>query len=147
MNATTLEHDYYHLRTELGVSDQGYSHSPEQPIHGTGQGSGNSPMIWCFLSSTLFDCYQTRATGAVYECPDRSLHTKIHMIGYVQTNQFCLDPQPSPRTLLTLCNAMLNYGTISYGPLAANWNSLNALTNSCIGRSPQKEPPSWQEAL
>ena len=56
-NAKTLEHAEYRIRTELGVSPTGYTHNEENPIYGTGQGSGNSPMIWCFLSSVLFDCY------------------------------------------------------------------------------------------
>jgi exonuclease III len=56
-NAKTLEQAEYCIRTELGVSPAGYTHNAENPIYGTGQGSGNSPMIWCFLSSVLFDCY------------------------------------------------------------------------------------------
>ena len=53
-NARTLEQAEYRVGTELGVSETGYTHSPEYLIYGTGQGSGNSPMIWCFLSSVLF---------------------------------------------------------------------------------------------
>ncbi len=47
-NSKTLEHAEYWIRTELGVAATGYTHSQEYPIYGTGQGSGNSPMIWCF---------------------------------------------------------------------------------------------------
>jgi hypothetical protein len=56
-NANTLQQAKFHIRTELGLSPSFYSHTDEQPIYGTGQGSGNSPMIWCFLSSLLYDCY------------------------------------------------------------------------------------------
>lgn len=58
-NACTLETAEYRIRTELGVSSTGYTHpdAHTQYMTGTGQGSGNSPMIWCFLSSVLFDCY------------------------------------------------------------------------------------------
>ena len=57
-NACTLEQAIYRIRTELGVSTDSYSHCRDHPIHGTGQGSGNSPArIWCFLSSVLFDCH------------------------------------------------------------------------------------------
>ncbi len=80
-NVRTLEAAKYKLKTDHGVSEQWYQHNSESPIYGTGQGSGNSPMIWCFLSSVLFDCYDTRAHGAIYELPDRSLTTKLHMIG------------------------------------------------------------------
>ena len=50
-NASTLLQAKYHIRTELGLDEEGYSHCHTQPIYGTGQGSGNSPVIWCFLSS------------------------------------------------------------------------------------------------
>ena len=46
----TLFRAAYHIRTELGVSPTGYSHTDFWPIYGTGQGSGNSPMIWLFPS-------------------------------------------------------------------------------------------------
>ncbi len=54
-NAITLEQATYRFCTELGVPDTGYSHSQNHTIYGTGQGSGNSPMICCFclLSSLI----------------------------------------------------------------------------------------------
>jgi hypothetical protein len=52
VNASTLKHAKYKLKTELGVSKQGYSTCTLFPLHGIGQGSGNSPLIWCFISST-----------------------------------------------------------------------------------------------
>jgi hypothetical protein len=52
--AETLFRAKYHIRTELGVSPTSYSHTDLLPIYGTGQGSGNSPMIWLFLSCLLF---------------------------------------------------------------------------------------------
>ncbi|KAI2496876.1 hypothetical protein MHU86_17623 [Fragilaria crotonensis] len=65
-NASTLEQAEFHVRTELGISPIGYHHESDFPIYGTGQGSANSPAIWCFLSSTLFDCYDTQADLATY---------------------------------------------------------------------------------
>jgi hypothetical protein len=92
-NAKTLEQATYRIRTELGVSDTGYSHSQDHPIYGTGQGSGNSPMIWCFLSTVLFDCYDDLAYAATYCHPDRSHPMELGMVGFVddsngQTNEF-----------------------------------------------------------
>jgi Reverse transcriptase (RNA-dependent DNA polymerase) len=104
-NVCTLEKAKYRLRTEIGLSEASYSHTVENPIYGTGQGSGNSPMIWCFLSSVLFDSYETKANGAIYETPDKLLRTKLHMVGYVddsngQTNAFLDNIQPTDRLLL-----------------------------------------------
>ncbi|KAI2496776.1 hypothetical protein MHU86_17710 [Fragilaria crotonensis] len=82
-NAKTLENTEYRIRTEMGVSTTGYTRSSENPIFGTGQGSGNSPMIWCFLSSVLFNCYDKLSHKATYCYPDRSNELNIGMIGFV----------------------------------------------------------------
>ena len=92
-NAFTLKNARFHIRTELGLSDTSYSHSETHPIYGTGQGSGNSPMIWCFISSLLFDCYEKSASSATYCNPDWSNHIDLSMIGFVddtngQANSF-----------------------------------------------------------
>ncbi|KAI2506413.1 hypothetical protein MHU86_8039 [Fragilaria crotonensis] len=93
VNANTLELSEYRIRTDLGLAEKGYRHSAEQPIYGTGQGSGNSPVIWCFISSILFDCYEECAHLAQYSTPDNGRHITLGMIGYVddsngQTNCF-----------------------------------------------------------
>ena len=92
-NAKTLEEASYHVRTELGVSSEGYRHSDEFPIFGTGQGSANSPAIWCFISSVLYQGYDTLASPASYCSPDKTGRVDLGMIGFVddsngQTNQF-----------------------------------------------------------
>ena len=46
VNTAMLEQARYHIKTNLGVSKEHYSHSMDNPVHGTGQGSGNSPSIW-----------------------------------------------------------------------------------------------------
>ena len=92
-NARTLEGASYHVRTELGVSKENYTHNAVDPIYGTGQGSGNSPAIWCFISSLLYHCYDEDASPASYCFPDKTHHVSIGMIGFVddsngQTNAF-----------------------------------------------------------
>jgi hypothetical protein len=66
VNGRTLELARYHLKTDLDISTEYYQHSPEYPIYGTGQGSGNSPYIWCFVASTLFDAFAEKAHGAYF---------------------------------------------------------------------------------
>jgi hypothetical protein len=95
-NAETLRLAEYRVRTELGLSPTGYCHSPKYPIYGTGQVSANSPSIWCFLSSVLFDGYNSQALPATYFDPNLQTHVKLGMIGFVddcngQTNQFDSD--------------------------------------------------------
>jgi hypothetical protein len=96
MNTRTLRDAQYHIRTELGLSTTSYTHHQDMPIYGTGQGSGNSPMIWCFISSLLFDCYDALAHHASYCNPDRTNQIHLNMIGFVddsngQVNSFECD--------------------------------------------------------
>ena len=92
-NAHTLEHAQYRIRTDLGLATTGYSHSAETPIYGTGQGSANGPMLWLFIDSVLYDCYEAKAHPAVYCTPDKKNRFELGMAGFVddsngQTNQF-----------------------------------------------------------
>jgi hypothetical protein len=89
------------------LSEESYSHCIAFPIYGTGQGSGNSPVVWCFLSSILFDCHASKAHGAVFESPDKKSSIQLFMIGFVddsndQVNIFTADHLPTPRTLITM---------------------------------------------
>ena len=85
-NAKTLEGAHYHIRTELGLSQDCYTHSPEHPIYGTGQGSTNSSSINLFQASVLFDCYDTKAYPATYATPNGKHPTKLGLIGFVDDN-------------------------------------------------------------
>ena len=106
-NVKTLHAARYHVRTDLGVSESHYSHTPEHPIYGTGQGSSNSPMIWCFISSLLFDCYEKIAFAAKYCNPDRTNDIELTMIGFVddtngQVNSFFdIESQATLRDLMS----------------------------------------------
>jgi exonuclease III len=105
VNAQTLEQAHYHLKTNLGVSEGFYTHSNTQPIHGTGQGSGNSPTVWCFVCSALFDAFESRAHGASFGSYDTTVNTKIYMTGYVddctqRVNDFHNPHQPDTNVLI-----------------------------------------------
>lgn len=107
VNNLTLEKAKYHLKTKLGISEQFYSHSSSHPIHGTGQGSGNSPTIWCFLCSVLFDAYESTAQGATFSDYQNKTSLPIFMIGFVddctqRANLFNATPQPSSYTLIDM---------------------------------------------
>ena len=80
----TLREAKYYLKTKFGLSDEHVSHTSKMPWFGTGQGSGNSPMYWLVISSTLFDVYQQKATGgATYQSPDGTLTMQIYQLGFV----------------------------------------------------------------
>jgi hypothetical protein len=88
-----LQEARYHLKTKLGISKSFIKHSTQFPWFGTGQGSGNSPMVWLFICSTLFDTYEEHAHGSTYESPDRAIKQAIKIVGFVDdtrnsTNKF-----------------------------------------------------------
>ena len=105
VNATTLKEAKFRLKTMMGVTEEFYQHCEFFPIYGTGQGSGNSPQIWCIISSVLFDCHAARAHGATFESPDRQETVQLFMIGFVDdstssVNDFLSNAQPQPEMLV-----------------------------------------------
>jgi hypothetical protein len=65
MHSTTLKKVRYHLKTKHGISTNYYSHSDETPVHGNGQGAGDSPSPWCQQSAMLFDLYADINQGTI----------------------------------------------------------------------------------
>jgi hypothetical protein len=95
-NAATLEQAEYRVRTEVGLANTGHRHTSEFPTE-QGTGSANSPAaIWCFLSSSRFDCYEKTPYQAGYTDPSQGKTVNVGIIGIVddchgQTNQFTSD--------------------------------------------------------
>jgi len=83
IHASTLQQARFHLRTLSGISEQFYTHSIEFPVYGSGQGSGNSPGIWLFISSTLCDIHNKHSHGATFTNPDGTESVTISMVGFV----------------------------------------------------------------
>ena len=83
VHAKTLQEARFHLKTAAGISHTYYSHTHSFPIHGTGQGSANSPSIWLFISSTLFDVHGEKSNGAKFISPDGLHRVKFSMVGFV----------------------------------------------------------------
>ena len=109
VHASTLQNARFHLKTASGVSDRYYSPCKQFPIHGTGQGSGNSPSIWLFISSTLFDVHSSLAHGVRFVSPDGQLQVKFSMVGFVDDSTGnCNDFQPQTETNI---NALLRMMT------------------------------------
>jgi hypothetical protein len=83
VHAETLRQAKFRLKTDMGVSDGFYKNCQAYPIFGTRQGSGNSPVIWGFISSVLFTCHENMARGAIFESPDKSMTIRFFMVGFV----------------------------------------------------------------
>jgi hypothetical protein len=105
VNAKTLEEAKFKIKTMLGVTEEFCQNCLLFPIYGTGQESGNSPQMWCVISSVPFDCHAERAHGATFESPDRSESITVCMIGFVDdstssVNDFFSNTQPDPKVLV-----------------------------------------------
>jgi hypothetical protein len=83
IHAQTLEEAEFKLKSATKVSETSYRHCIKFPIHGTGQGSSNSPTIWCFISSVLFQCHNEKASGMLFTSPERDMVVRFNMVGFV----------------------------------------------------------------
>ena len=83
VQAATLKEAKYKLNLSSKTSTASYRLCKKFPIHGTGQGLENSPMIWCFLSSILFDCHNQKAHGLTAASPDEDIIVSFSIIGFV----------------------------------------------------------------
>ncbi len=104
VHAKTLKETKYKLKTSMGISDEFYTNCEAFPIYGTGQGSGNSPAIWCIVSSVLFAAHEDKGHGAYFCSPDQEMSVSLSMIGFVadstgQVNKFTDTTQPTPEFL------------------------------------------------
>jgi hypothetical protein len=78
-----LEQAQYHVKTRLGVSENWYSSTESQPLHGCGQGSRLAPALWCMVSTLALQCLSSRVDGVRLVDPRRQFQTRRCSDGYV----------------------------------------------------------------
>jgi hypothetical protein len=64
-------------------------------------------MIWCFISSTLFDCHQQESYGAVFQTPNRTVSVAFSIVGFINdstctSNDFSLSVPLPPEYYIQL---------------------------------------------
>ena len=113
MHGKTLQEARYKLRTAIE-----YSHSTQFPLYGSGQGSGNSPALWLFISATLFDVHDRFAHGATFRTPSGDTSVQLKLSGFVDdTNASLNDWQPQHQVELDTLLTRLTHD-------AQTWNDL-----------------------
>ena len=83
VHVATLKEAEYKLKLSSKTSNTSYRHCKKFPIHVTGQGTGTSPMIWCFISSILFDCHNQKAYGLTTASPNGDVVVSFSIIDFV----------------------------------------------------------------
>ena len=79
----TLDKSKYHVKTQLGVSEESYSTNDHHTIHGPGQGGRASPAIWTIISCLLMKCMKTKSEGAQFMDPSYQIEVKKISSGFV----------------------------------------------------------------
>jgi hypothetical protein len=105
VHAQTLEEAEFKLKASDKVSETSYCHCIKFPIHGTGQGSTNSPTIWGFVLSVLFQSHDKKAPGMLFQLPSSNMIVKFNMIGFVYDSTCITGGEPSD-TLQQVINKM-----------------------------------------
>lgn len=101
INGNTLKEVKYVLKTQSGVSEKSYQYFNLFSIHGSGQGAGNFPGIWCCISSNIFVCYKKKANGEEFYYPDMKVQCNMFMTGFFDETSGSTDSffQPSQMPL------------------------------------------------
>lgn len=63
MMIDTIQNCSNSIRTAFGDSERSYGCTPDEPFHGTGQGSGSSPDIWFAITAVLIDALLHERVG------------------------------------------------------------------------------------
>ena len=105
VHAQTLEEAEFKLKASKKVSETSYRHCIKFPIHGTGQGSTNSPTIWCFVSSVLFQSHDEKASGMLFKSPSGDMLVRFNMVGFVDDST-CITGGEENDTLQQVINKM-----------------------------------------
>mgnify|MGYP000208384865 CR=1 FL=1 len=93
----------FHIKTQMGVSEEYFSHSEEKPIHGSGQGRRDSTDEWLNLSSMIIKLMHEVSQGVSFSDPLSTAEIKRLIDAFVDDatifNNAFTSPDQSPETL------------------------------------------------
>ena len=73
----------YEITIEGALTTAIYTSDKHNTVYGTGQGCGNSPFIWLFISNILLKMFNRKASGAQYSSYKTGNQMSIHASAYV----------------------------------------------------------------
>jgi exonuclease III len=83
MQEKTLKHIKHRIKTALGISEDFYTSTDENPIHGIGQGSKAGPITWVIVHSILCVAMDRMVPGATFTDPFQLISQCRHSEGFV----------------------------------------------------------------
>jgi len=93
VHAEALDRAKCCLKSLLGASDQCHTNTTKNPVHGNGQGAGDSPNQWGMTSSIAFDVHDETASKTKLTSPDRKQCVEIADSAFVDdTDGYVNDP-------------------------------------------------------
>jgi hypothetical protein len=111
----TLVKMRYRIKTKLGISTRYYSHTTDNPIYGTGQGSAGSMAFWLLISTILFGIMKKIAHGLQFTDPQGITNIQRTMEGFVDdtdvaVNDANADEPYTPRQLVKVLQTDAQHG-------------------------------------
>jgi hypothetical protein len=69
LHTQTTSNMKYYMKPQKGIGEIPNTHSIEHPFYGVGQGAGDSPSRWGFISDNLIRAYNRHSNPAIIESP------------------------------------------------------------------------------
>ena len=83
VQGATLVEMKHNSMTVLGLSELDCQHCDAHPIHGMGQDSAASPVMWTVLLNHLIECHEHLGHSASCASPDRTIELDLNAVGFV----------------------------------------------------------------
>jgi hypothetical protein len=78
-----LENAQYHIKTMIGLTEEGYKSQIHNYLHGPGQGGKASPGIWTVVSSMIMRILKQKTPGVTFSDPTGTMRTSRVIDGFV----------------------------------------------------------------
>jgi hypothetical protein len=90
LHSQTIHQIKYYLRHQRGVAVVPNQHSPQTPFYGVGQGAGDSPARWGYISDIIIKAYNKHATDAKITSPIHLIVSNEKVMAFIDDSRLFL---------------------------------------------------------
>jgi hypothetical protein len=83
LHANTMQNIKYHLKHQQGIATTPNQHSNQFQFHGVGQGAGDAPARWGYISDNAIVTYNQHSTPAILRSPITNITTDKRLQAFV----------------------------------------------------------------